>query len=248
MWLLSHTKRARLSAELGWICSIGRKLETAPRWTDSWHATRNPSAARDCLGPNNRSEPQVLQSCESSAVSAAPFLLRVARFGFGFFALRGAFGDAADRAARARRGLAAARPRSSAVVSTNWGTGSISCWSITGFPMSPSPAWTGIESSAMLPTSSSIASYRFIDLRQAIDCRSVRRQLRECRTLEHPQAAAAVAFDAHQLFALQRLEKVHQPAEVIAAFIETTFGLSQDLFHVTEIHRPAGIFRRRQDF
>src|SRR5207253_7237202 len=62
--------------------------------------------------------------------------------------------------------------------------------------------------------------------------------LLERRSLEDAKTSAPIALDAHEVFSLTRLQQIHQAIETAAALVEPTFGLSKDLLHVTQVHRP----------
>src|SRR6185295_14851117 len=64
------------------------------------------------------------------------------------------------------------------------------------------------------------------------------RRALKLRSLEDAQPAAAVALDSDEAFTLAGLQQVHQAAEPVATLVESTLGLSKNLFHVAEIHRP----------
>src|SRR4029077_1511111 len=79
------------------------------------------------------------------------------------------------------------------------------------------------------------------------DLRRRRRRALERRALEHAQAAAAIALDAHESLALARLQQIHQAAEAVAPLVEAALALAQDLFDVAQVHRPARAGRRAED-
>ena len=92
------------------------------------------------------------------------------------------------------------------------------------------------------PGCASIGSTSMISRAARHRCRLLHR-----RPLEHAQPAAAIALDPDEPFALTRLQQVHQTAEPVAPLVEAAIGLTQDLFHVAQVHRPARRRRGRED-